>query len=293
MMNQIDQIYAKKIGSLVSTIRKLKGLNQKQMADLLQSTQSTISKIEDGKSILTAAQWYFLCSRLNISSDALEFGKVDDLIPARFQKRFDNLVLNYKLPKKYKINSTVTVRGMAPLTELLKEKIDKAFTEDLKFLGVDEDYFGKLDHLIGGNFLIDLYETIFRKNEKYLKDAFSPRYFNTQNVHGALYRDLNKIEEPERRLHFYASKSALYDCSFKRTLKKESKNKFLLSISAEKHFTDVLKKGLPPFAKFIDGYIYGFANAICNSIHGEQAELEALDELTENSFLCNYRLTTN
>lgn len=293
MMNQIDQTYAKKIGNLLSTIRKLKGLNQKQMADLLQSTQSTISKIEDGKSILTAAQWYYLCSQLNIGADALEFGKIDDMLPARFQKRFEDQVANYKLPKKYKLNAAITVRGLSPLTEMIKNKSEEGFIEEMKSMGVDSDYFGKLDHLIGGNFFIDLYEKVFKKNEKYLKDAFSQRYFNTQNVHGGLYRELNRIEEPERRLHFYSSKSALYDCSFKRSLKKESNNEFLFSITSEKHFVDVLNKGKPFFSKFIEDYLYNFSNAICNSIHGEQAELKLLEEFAENNYLCMYRLKIN
>lgn len=57
------------ISKRIKLIRKKQGLTQKQLADLLNTSQSTISAYESGKTLILTAFLYELCSKLNISAD--------------------------------------------------------------------------------------------------------------------------------------------------------------------------------------------------------------------------------
>lgn len=57
------------ISNRIKEIRKLKNMTQKQLADLLNTSQSTISAYENEKTLILTAFLYELCTKLNVSAD--------------------------------------------------------------------------------------------------------------------------------------------------------------------------------------------------------------------------------
>ena len=57
------------ISKRLKEIRKSRGMTQKQLADLLNTSQSTISAYESGKTLILTAFLYELCTKLNLSAD--------------------------------------------------------------------------------------------------------------------------------------------------------------------------------------------------------------------------------
>lgn len=60
---------SKLIGERLKSIRKSKDLTQEEMAKLLNTSQSTISSYEHGKTLILTAFLYETCKRLNVSAD--------------------------------------------------------------------------------------------------------------------------------------------------------------------------------------------------------------------------------
>jgi len=59
----------KRIGERIKEIRQIKKLTQKQLAKIINTSQSTISSYEKGKTMIITPFLYELCKRLNISMD--------------------------------------------------------------------------------------------------------------------------------------------------------------------------------------------------------------------------------
>lgn len=57
------------IGKRIKEIRKNNKLTQKQLADLLNTSQSTISSYENGNTLILTSFLYELCKRLDVSMD--------------------------------------------------------------------------------------------------------------------------------------------------------------------------------------------------------------------------------
>ena len=64
-----------KIGLRVRAIRKEQGLGQTELARVLDVDETAISKIENGKRGLAAAELALLCERFGMRSDVLLFGE--------------------------------------------------------------------------------------------------------------------------------------------------------------------------------------------------------------------------
>lgn len=65
---EIDKIL---IGERLRKIRKDKNITQEKLADILNTTHSTISAYESGKTTILTAFAYEICKRYNISMDYL------------------------------------------------------------------------------------------------------------------------------------------------------------------------------------------------------------------------------
>lgn len=81
------------IGKRIKETRRSRGLNQQELAILLDKSQGTVSAMEKGKSILVE-DIYLLCRELNISADWLILGNkeihfIDDEID--FLLKYSNL----------------------------------------------------------------------------------------------------------------------------------------------------------------------------------------------------------
>ena len=57
------------VGQRIRTIRKMHHLKQHELADIMHTSQSTISAYENGKSLILTAFLYEMCKALNVSAD--------------------------------------------------------------------------------------------------------------------------------------------------------------------------------------------------------------------------------
>lgn len=69
--NNIQFLSRKTIGQRLKEIRKKNNLTQKQLASILNTTQSTISDYENGVNLILTSFAYQLCLKYNISMDWL------------------------------------------------------------------------------------------------------------------------------------------------------------------------------------------------------------------------------
>lgn len=60
-----------KIGVRLKDIRKKHNLNQKDIADMINTTQSVVSYFENGNNLIQTAFLYDICSKLNESADEI------------------------------------------------------------------------------------------------------------------------------------------------------------------------------------------------------------------------------
>lgn len=67
MTKELKDLDKKLIGSRIKEIRKKNKLTQKGLAELLHTTQSTISSYEHGNTIILTAFLYEMCTKLDIS----------------------------------------------------------------------------------------------------------------------------------------------------------------------------------------------------------------------------------
>ena len=66
---KIYELDTELISQRIKEIRKSRKLTQKQLAELLNTSQSTISSYESGKTVILTAFLYEMCTKLNISAD--------------------------------------------------------------------------------------------------------------------------------------------------------------------------------------------------------------------------------
>ena len=69
--NHVETLDKKIVGQRLKKIRKNNNLTQKELADILNTTQSTISDYENGMNLILTSFAYQVCLRYNISMDWL------------------------------------------------------------------------------------------------------------------------------------------------------------------------------------------------------------------------------
>lgn len=69
--NNLDKLNSKLIGNNLKYIRKKYNITQKELANYLNTSHSTISSYESGKTMLLTSFAYQLCKKYNISLDWL------------------------------------------------------------------------------------------------------------------------------------------------------------------------------------------------------------------------------
>ena len=63
------ELNCKSMGKQLKTLRKKENLSQEKLAQVLNTTQSTISSYENGKNTLLTAFLYDICTRYKVSAD--------------------------------------------------------------------------------------------------------------------------------------------------------------------------------------------------------------------------------
>jgi transcriptional regulator with XRE-family HTH domain len=206
-----------RIGRILQATRKHLGMNQTAVAPQLGLDQSALSRVESGKQMLTATQWFTFCGLAGISPDALTYGMIE----------LDRPESAIRLPARYAFEKRTKVRALLPMLDFgratLGERGFNAFLEDRK---VDPEFFINLNAEINFNFMIDLAEALVRKTNMSSKDAEAvTRTAAEPASHGALRHYYDCIYTNQINLiSGYVDQSARYGSNFQTQVLDAGKN---------------------------------------------------------------------
>lgn len=137
----------------VRAIRYFSGLNQTELAKLLQCSQGTISKLENGELEPTAYHLVRMREVFGVSIDAI----VDGLIPYRaIAERFSNTDL---LPSRYARGAATKLKFLYPLIRALEiRRGEPAVLKVIQKLDLKPAVFAEPELLVSANAFYDLME---------------------------------------------------------------------------------------------------------------------------------------
>ena len=174
-----DRILIQRIGQLLQATRKHLGLNQTAVAPQLGLDQSALSRVESGKQMLTATQWFTFCSLAGISPDCLSYGLIE----------LDRPESAIRLPARYAFEKRSKVRSLLPMLDFARATLgERGFNSFLEDRKIDPEFFINLNAEINFNFTLDLAEALIKKTGMSSKDAESiTRTAADATSHGSLH----------------------------------------------------------------------------------------------------------
>lgn len=137
----------------VRAIRFFSGLNQTDLSKMLECSQGTISKLENGELEPTAFHLVRMREIFGVSIDAI----VDGLIPYRgIAERFSNSSL---LPARYARGAATKLKFLYPLVRAYEQRFGKAkLLRALQHLGMKAAAFAEPELLVSSHVFYDLVE---------------------------------------------------------------------------------------------------------------------------------------
>lgn len=226
-----DQMVIERIGRILQATRKHLGLNQTAVAPQLGLDQSALSRVESGKQMLTATQWFTFCGLAGISPDALTYGVIE----------LDRPESAIRLPARYAFEKRTKVRALLPMLDFsratLGERGFNSFLEDRK---VDPEFFINLNAEINFNFMTDLAEALVRKTNMNSKDAEAvTRTAADPSSHGALRHFYDCIYTNQINLiSGYVDQAARYNSNFQTQVLDAGKNHIDVSVTPLPHMKE-------------------------------------------------------
>ncbi len=144
---ETDSATVNRIGHILYATRKHLGVNQTTLAPQLGLDQSALSRVESGKQMLSAPQWFTFCAITGVQPDSVTRGYFS--LPTALSA--------IRLPSRYNSERRTRVRGILPLLEHTKQALgDAAIDEILRKLKVDPDFVMNMNAQVNFNFILDL-----------------------------------------------------------------------------------------------------------------------------------------
>ena len=153
------KIENKGFANIFKSVRKFYGLQQSEVALILEVTQGWISKLESGKLVPDIIIWFKFTKAFGISDPyCFTYGGVE----------FKNKILEEKLNSPSKIlrgysfdkeNIFLTVRVLKPLIDIFEKNHAKTFYEYLEKYSIPVEFFILLNHPLN----YDLVDIVFNK----------------------------------------------------------------------------------------------------------------------------------
>jgi transcriptional regulator with XRE-family HTH domain len=135
---------------VIRSVRKSLGMSQVEFKDILEISQSALSKIESGVLELSAKQWMSLCLKFNLDPKSLLTGSVRYMqleLPLNLNSQLR--VGHFKLPPSWAGQVHSTIRATYPLIQLIRKKLGPQYLKSLlSKIELDEDYLTILNHPI-------------------------------------------------------------------------------------------------------------------------------------------------
>lgn len=127
---------------IMRAVRKFYQIRQVDFAEIIQTSQSALSKLESGKLELSAAQWLALCEKFTLDPRCLVYGKIENLGNRKLKVQDVREVGGYRVPEEYSHLMGSSVRTAYPILKFMRMRLgDKITREFLKSTGFDPDYF--------------------------------------------------------------------------------------------------------------------------------------------------------
>jgi transcriptional regulator with XRE-family HTH domain len=268
-----DQLVIMRIGKLLQATRKHLGMNQTALAPQLGLDQSALSRVESGKQMLTAHQWFTFCNIAGISPDSLTFGFVE----------LSGRESAIRLPSRYSFEKRSKVRSLLPMLDFAKTTLgERGFNVFLDDRKLDPDYFLNLDAEINFNFTLDLSESLVRKTGMNNKDAEAvTRAASEAASHGTLHHYYDHIYANQVQLMTgFLENFPKYENNFKFEIVDGSSSQLDVAVTPLPHMKEFNYLDNPILGDYLAYYLKGFFQNF--SSYGGQKPMKVV--LTENHF---------
>lgn len=280
-----DRILIERIGQILQATRKHLGLNQTAVAPLLGLDQSALSRVESGKQMLTATQWFTFCTLGGISPDSLSFGLIE----------LDRPESAIRLPNRYAFEKRSKVRSLLPLLDFARATLgERGFNSFLEDRKIDPEFFLNLNAAINFNFTLDLAESLVKKTGMSSKDAESITRTAAEAIsHGSLHYFYDCIyTNPVNLIAGFVDHSAKYNTNFLYQIIDSGKNHIDVAVAPAPHMKEFNYLDNAILGDFLCHYDRGFFQSL--SSYGGQKGLKVT--ISENMYKdrdsdrCVYRM---
>lgn len=220
----------------MTTLRKVAGVTQMEMAKTLGIEQASVSRIEAGSQWLSPAQLVKLCSYFGISAEAIFSGKYNaDEIARRFGQEI-------RLPQRYSKLAYSKVRELMPLIAFARQKKGDAFIDSfLEETHISQILMMSPSHSVGVNCYLDLMSHMISADILNPRTASDMAHLaNQREMHVFLDEIYSAHEGPLDLMQSRIENAHHYDGNFKYKLVEVQSEFIEVSVRPEKHL-----EGLP------------------------------------------------
>lgn len=263
---ELGHLVNQRIGRLLQATRKHLGLSQSVIAPQLGLDQGGLSRVESGKQLLTAAQWFKFCTFTGVSLNAV----MDGLIEIRER---DSAM---RLPKKFNFEKHSRVRSLIPILQFSRDSLgERSLNSFLEAQKLSTDYFANLEARINFNFTIDLVEMLMRKTGITSKDAHAlTRTASEGRSHGSLRSYYDHISSNQLNLiKGFVQNASRYDENFRYEIVHASDEQIEIEFTPLPHMEAFSHCQNPELSNFLIHYAAGFLQNF--SSYGGRRPLEA------------------
>jgi transcriptional regulator with XRE-family HTH domain len=220
---------------ILKKLRKVSGLNQVEIADIINVDQTRLSRIENGKQKLEVVQLMRISKFFEIPVDNLVNAKVNFFqIAEKFNRPLP-------IPKKYLDDRYSKMRDILPIIFFLDqakgiEHRNALLTE----LGIDAIFILDPNIDISMHFKLDLLRNLI--NQKILiTDNFNGLIKETRKIeiHDLLHTSFIEHLDPIQLVHNYILNIKMYERNFSYDIKEMSKRSALIKVKPEKHLDKI------------------------------------------------------
>jgi DNA-binding XRE family transcriptional regulator len=224
-------------GRLLRYLRKSNSIKQSEMAELLNVSQSMISKLENGTLDLDFKTWVIVQREFKLSTYDMAYGYVDSLKPLQNKSSIDSKSQHqFRIPSRYAKLPGSSARSTRPIIELVFQKLGYnnaiSFFKNLK---VDICYFCKMDNPISGNYHLDVAKLLIDKkilNKKTLKELRP--MFQMENIHGSLENKYKKNVSAAKSIEQLIGNANKYEIDKFYEVHDKNENSLLISVMPNK-----------------------------------------------------------
>ncbi len=289
-MNIIEQGDARRIGGVIRSARKLRGLSQASLSRDLQIAQATFSGIEQGRLAISASHWFQLARVLRIPPQhSFEEGIIDNL-----DDMSDAEDTGFKIPKRYLMNAVSTLRGTQPFFQLFIERRGEAALNAFlkERLKVDPDICRIYSLRVSLRFTLDVAAELVRSghlNMHTLGDV--AHMLRNPQTHGRLASVYRQAQDRVTLIETLIENMAAYESNFQYSIIHRSEN----TLDIESKPADFMRyfsyreEELPNIVNlYRSSFIEGFSQYLGDS---QPIQVKIIPSSTKRKTECIFRLT--